>query len=108
MVGRQAPTVRLVITVVACNARMEHLPHSGRQVPLLLEVLGHGGEVAGVGAPVGVEVIEPGRVRTSGCEEGSSARSTYGLLGEGPSENGSSACKKVEVWSESCCVAITS
>ena len=93
MVGRQAPAVRLVVTVVACYARVKHLAHPGRQVAALLEVLGHGGEVAGVGAPVGVEVIESGCVRTSGCEEGSSTRSTDGLLGEGPSENGSSACK---------------
>ena len=101
VVGRQAPAVRLVVTVVACNARVEHLPHAGRQVALLLKVLGHGGEVAGMGPPVRVEVIEPGRVRTSGCEEGGSARSTNGLLGKGPSENGSSAGQKVEVWSES-------
>ena len=101
VVGRQAPAVRLVVTVVACNARVENLPHPGRQVAVLPEVLGHGGEVAGMGPPVGVEVVEPGRVRTSGCEEGSSARSTDSLLGEGPSENGSSAGKMVEVWSES-------
>lgn len=53
VVGQQAPAVRLVVAVVACNARVEHLAHTGRQVAALLEVLGHGGEVAGMGAPVG-------------------------------------------------------
>ena len=108
VVRRQAPAVRLVVTVVACYARVEHLAHPGRQVALLPEVLWKGGEVAGMRPPVGVEVIEPGGVWTSGCEEGGSAGSTHGLLSVGPGENGTLAGQKVEVWGEGCLVAITS
>ena len=87
MIGRKAPAVRLVIAVVACYAWVEHLAHASSQVTVLLEVLRHGGEVAGMVSPVGVEVIESGGVRTSRCEKGGSARATDGLLSISSSEN---------------------
>ena len=47
----------------------------------LSEVLGQGGEVAGVCPPVGPEVVEPGGVRPPGRQEGGPAGPAHSLLG---------------------------
>ena len=108
VVGRQGPAVRLVVHVVAGFTRVEHLAHPCSQVAVLLEELRQGGEVAGVLPPVGVEVIEPGRVWSSRGQEGGSARSTDGLLSKCASENCSSTCQEVQVWGKGCAVTVTS
>lgn len=59
---------------------MKDFSNGHGHVAVLLEVLRDGGEVPGVRPPVGVEVIQAGRVRSPPGEKGHAARRAHRLL----------------------------
>lgn len=61
---------------------MEYLAHRHGEVSLRFKVLRHGGVVSRMDPPVGVEVVEPGRVRSATGQHGRTTGSTDSLLEE--------------------------
>ena len=59
---------------------MKHLSHRLCKVAVLLEMLRKRREVSGVSAPVGVEIVQSGGVRTPAGQEGCSAGAAKCLL----------------------------
>lgn len=61
---------------------MKYLPHRHGEVSLRFKVLRHGGVVSRMDPPVGVEVVEPGCVRSATGQQGRTTGSTHSLLEE--------------------------
>lgn len=59
---------------------MEYLAHRHGVVPSGFEVLWQRGVVPRMGPPVGVEVVEPGGVRSATGQHGRATGSAHGLL----------------------------
>lgn len=62
---------------------MKHLPHRHGEVPVGFKVLWQSSVVPSMDSPVGIEVVESGRVRPATSQHGRSTGGTHGLLREG-------------------------
>ena len=72
------------IVVAGRSSGVKYFAHPEGPVSLLFEILRNGSEVSGHVTPILNEVVDPGGVNATPCQQRRPARGAYGLLNVSP------------------------